>query len=75
VSKNDNAGKRKHETLMVLLILEIIRVLATDKSQSLVDNGWPTIYDIKNETDPITILYGNKRKSKGPFNVKDAEMV
>jgi hypothetical protein len=58
VSKHGNAGKRKHETLTALQILEIIRGLKTDKSQSLVNTGWPTIYNIKNEKDPITILYG-----------------
>jgi len=58
---------------MVLQILEIIRGLGTDKSRSLVNSGRPTIYDIKNEKDPISILYGIKRKCKGPFNVTDTE--
>jgi hypothetical protein len=75
VGKHSNAGNRKHKTLMVLQILEIIRGLEIDKSQSLVNNGWPTIYNIKNEKDPITILYDIKRKCKGPFNVTDTEMV
>jgi hypothetical protein len=75
VSKHGNAGKRKHEILMVLSILAITRGLETDKSQSLVNIRWPNIYNIKNEKDPITILYGIKRKCEGPFNVTDTEMV
>lgn len=75
MSKHGNAGERKHETLMVLQILAIIRGLETDKSQSLVNIGWPTIYNIKNEKDPITILYGIKRKCEGPLNVTDTETV
>jgi hypothetical protein len=41
----------------------------------LVNTGWPTIYNIKNEKDPITILYGINWKCKGPFNVTDTETV
>jgi hypothetical protein len=60
VSKHGTAGNRKHKTLMVLQVLGIIWGLETDKSQSFVSNGWPTIYDIKNEKHPIISLLASR---------------
>jgi hypothetical protein len=75
VSKQGTADKRTHVTLMIPQKLEIIRRLETDKSQSVVNIGWLTIYAIKKHKDPITILYGIKCKCEGPLQATDIETV
>jgi hypothetical protein len=57
MSKQGPAGKRKHTTLKISQILEIIRRLESGKSQSVVmalyNTGSSTVYDVKKRRDQL----------------------